>query len=248
MTIDIEMAKHRTVNTHFWDDAYIESLGPSEILLFLFLITNPQTNIAGVYEITVTRMHERTKLSKAKIMEILAKFERDDKFIYRDNLMLTVNAIKHQKTDVPTIKTGIETIVSQAPQWVKDRLGIVYEFLSHLILIPSYSIPSDVGKREETKPKKPVTLPTSVESEINSLLDAVAPLIGAKSRQTMANAKQWRDVCEIVVKEQRDVIAFLDVVKGEAHRNKAAPQFFTAQNCLKVFQTKAVKVNNGFVH
>lgn len=123
------MAKHRTVNTHFWDDSYIETLSPNEILLFLFLITNPQTNIAGSYEITITRMYERTRLSKTKIAEILKKFEADGKFIYKDNWMLAVNAISHQKTDVPTILKGIETIILDSPRWVIDRVLIDYQGL-----------------------------------------------------------------------------------------------------------------------
>lgn len=237
------MSKHRTVNTHFWDDAYIETLGPSEILLFLFLITNPQTNIAGVYEITIKRMQERTKLAKAKIEEILQKFERDGKFIYRNNIIVAVNAIAHQKTDVPSIAKGIETIVSDSPQWVKDRLCTLYPFLSHLILIPSNSIPCDAGRQP-----KPSPLPTSAEKEITCLLDAIAPLVGAKSRETMANKKGWREFAEVAVKEQHPITDILGVVKSEANRNKAAPQFFTPQNCLKILQAKKVKASNGFHH
>lgn len=148
------MSKHRTVNTHFWDDAYVENLTSNEILLFLFLITNPQTNIAGIYEITLKRMHERTKIPTVKIQQILAKFEADGKFIYKDNLMLAVNAIAHQKVDVPTIKTGIVQIVSNSPQWVKDRVCIDYPFLSHLILISSNSIQSngDGGGKPKIEP------------------------------------------------------------------------------------------------
>ena len=41
--------KHRYIKTKFWDDSYIIELNPHEKLLFLYLITNPLTNIAGVY-------------------------------------------------------------------------------------------------------------------------------------------------------------------------------------------------------
>lgn len=234
------MAKHRTVNTHFWDDSYIETLSPNEILLFLFLITNPQTNIAGSYEITVTRMHERTRLSRIKIEEILTKFEADGKFIYKDNWMLAVNAISHQKTDVPTILKGIETIILDSPQWVKNRVCIDYQGLwidpSLLILsnsILSNSIPSDAGKGERPKPKKPPSLPTSVESEILVWLDAIAPLTGAKDRRTMVNSKRWRESVESAIKEGHDLLDFMAAVKSEAHRNKGTPQYFTPEQTLK---------------
>ena len=50
------VAKQRIVNTKFWDDSYIARLTPTEKLLFLYLITNPLTNIAGVYELPVKRV------------------------------------------------------------------------------------------------------------------------------------------------------------------------------------------------
>lgn len=174
------MSKHRTVNTHFWDDSYIETLQPVEMLLFLFLITNPQTNIAGVYEITVRRMHERTRIPKARILQILEKFEADDKFIYKDNVMLAVNAIAHQKTDVPTIKTGIITIVSKAPDWVKNRLCIEYEFLSHLILILSNSIPSNPADAGGKPPLREIFFGT-IEAGLSERM-------GIK---TLPNQREW---------------------------------------------------------
>lgn len=110
------------------------------------------------------------------------------------------------------------------------------------------SQPSEPERIETPKQKKPPSLPTSVESEINYLLDAVAPLTGAKSRQTMANPKRWREVVEIVVKEQHEVPQFLGVVKNELNRNKGTPQFFTPEGCLKVLQSQQIKSNNGFTH
>lgn len=116
-----------------------------------------------------------------------------------------------------------------------------------LLLIPDS--PNTVARVENGfKNQKPLSLPTSVESEITSLLDAVAPLTGAKSRQTMANAKRWREVCEVVVKEQHEVPQFLDAVKTEAGRNKSSPQFFTPELCLKRLQTQQIKKDNGFIH
>ena len=47
------MFKHRYINTHFWKDNYIINLDPTEKLIYLYLLTNPLTNIAGVYEINI---------------------------------------------------------------------------------------------------------------------------------------------------------------------------------------------------
>lgn len=101
---------------------------------------------------------------------------------------------------------------------------------------------------ENPKPQKPASLPNSVESEINSLLDAVAPLTGAKSRQTIANPKLWREVCTVVVKEQHEVPVFLSIVKSERQRTHEQPEYFSPWGCLKKLQAQTVKATNGFIH
>jgi hypothetical protein len=129
------MAKGRYVNTFFWDDPYIEDLCPHGKLLFVYLITTPLTNIAGSFEITLKKMHEHTGIPRDTISDLLKRFEADGKFMYRGNWMLAVNAIEHQSWEThETIRKGIETIVSRSPDWVKHRLCIVYEWLSHLNL------------------------------------------------------------------------------------------------------------------
>ena len=46
------MAKQRIIQTKFWSDPYIQELPTPTKLLYLYLLTNEHTTIAGVYEIT----------------------------------------------------------------------------------------------------------------------------------------------------------------------------------------------------
>lgn len=127
------MANYRQVNTFFWDDPYIENLCTDGKLLFVYLITTPLTNIAGSFEITLKKMHDHTDISKEKICDLLKRFEADGKCIYRDHWMFVCNTIDHQHWETHAkIRKGIETIILASPQWVKDRVCIGYEWLSHL--------------------------------------------------------------------------------------------------------------------
>jgi len=106
------MAKQRTVNTHFWDDKYTSELKPFEKLLFLYLITNPLTNIAGVYEIRIKQIAFDTGLDQEAILRILKKFEDDKKVIYYADCeyIVLINWVKHQKlTD--SVKQGIIRVI-----------------------------------------------------------------------------------------------------------------------------------------
>lgn len=125
------MAKLRSVNTKFWDDPYIGELEPMEKLLFLYLLTNPLTNIAGCYEISLRRIAFDTGIETAKVSEILTKFAQANKIIYRDGWLLIRNFIKNQSMN-PKILKGIEETVKCCPIWIKDSLSIAYQSLSHL--------------------------------------------------------------------------------------------------------------------
>lgn len=124
------MAKHRLVNTRFWDDSYIVTLTPSEKLLFLYLLTNSLTNISGVYELpTLNRVVLDTGLAQETIDGIIRKFELDGKIIYRAGWIAIRNWIKHQTLN-PKVKRGILLELERAPKELSDSLSIDYGSLS----------------------------------------------------------------------------------------------------------------------
>jgi hypothetical protein len=52
--------------------------------------------------------------------------------IYHDGWVLILNFIKNQATN-PKVQIGIEEAVKLSPIWIRNRLAIAYESLSHLI-------------------------------------------------------------------------------------------------------------------
>lgn len=125
------MAKQRYINTHFWDDSYVVELDPIEKLLFLYFLTNPLTNIAGAYEVSLRRVAFDTGIDREMIVKILARFETANKIIYRDGWILITNFIKNQSLN-PKMLKGVEDVVSDCPEWIKETLSIAYQSLSHL--------------------------------------------------------------------------------------------------------------------
>lgn len=127
------MAKQRVINTKFWDDNYIVSLNAEEKLVFLYLLTNPLTNIAGCYEIGLSRIAFDTTIPAVTIMKIFEKFSEAGKVTYRDGWVVIHNFIKNQANN-PKVKIGIEEAVKCCPDWVKDAYSIGFDSLSHLNL------------------------------------------------------------------------------------------------------------------
>jgi len=119
------MSKKRYVETSFWDDYYVSDLDPSEKLLFLYLLTNPATNIAGVYQILVKRIAADTGFDADMVRKIMGRFENDGKMVYKDGWLVLINFIKHQKTGGPSVQKGIERSIKNAPEWA---ISLVIKF------------------------------------------------------------------------------------------------------------------------
>lgn len=114
------MAKNRYVNTRFWDDSYITRLSPNEKLIFLYLLTNPLTTIAGVYELSVKRVAFDVGLSVKEISRTLDQFQRGRKIVREGDWIGIVNFIKHQSLN-PKVKLGIRKELKGAPEQLVER-------------------------------------------------------------------------------------------------------------------------------
>lgn len=127
------MAKERMINTRFWIDDYISNLDPIEKFLFLYFLTNPSTDICGVYEIPLKTVATDTGIEIEMVKKILKRFGRDKKIFYHDGWIGIKNFSKHQK-DNPSVKKGIENGLERAPKEILDRLSQTVPSLSHLNL------------------------------------------------------------------------------------------------------------------
>jgi hypothetical protein len=90
------MSTHRYIATSFWDDDWIQGLDPSEKLLYMYLMTNPLTNIAGIYKITDKRISFDSGFNMDTIHGIITKFEKDGKAYRMGEYVVLPSWPKHQ--------------------------------------------------------------------------------------------------------------------------------------------------------
>ena len=117
------MSKFRYINTKFWDDEYIIDLDPIEKLMYIYFITNPLTNICGIYEITIKRIGFDTGIDRDMVAKILARFEKDDKMYYRNGWIAVRNFIKNQRQSDKVgdnINVGIQRNLESVPEEMKN--------------------------------------------------------------------------------------------------------------------------------
>jgi len=210
------MAKNRMINTRFWIDDYISNLDPVEKLLFLYCLTNPYTDICGIYEIPVKHIAMETGLDKDMVIKILKRFEDDHKIIYIKGWIGIVNFTKHQQKN-PKVTIGIENGLKQAPKELVDRLSIDYDRQSHFnsnlnlnsntnIKIEDKNSPSLSKKKEQTPLIKKISYLSEIPEED---LKEFCTRFSASPKQIKDKAESLKLYCQSKGKVYKDYKAFL---------------------------------------
>ena len=128
------MAKQRLVNTKFWTDTYSSKLDPIEKLMFLYFLTNPHTNISGIYELPLRNIAFDTGIDKDMVEKILERFAKDQKIHYIDGWVYIVNFVKNQNQGSSKVQTGINNELSKVPTQIVHKIKEINgtDTLSHL--------------------------------------------------------------------------------------------------------------------
>lgn len=70
------MAFYRTISMSFWTDSKVaDDFTPEDRYFYLYLFTNPHTNLCGCYEISIKQAVTETGYSKDTIENLLERFE-----------------------------------------------------------------------------------------------------------------------------------------------------------------------------
>lgn len=170
--------KQRVVNTRFWIDDYISNLDPSEKLMFLYFLTNPHTDICGIYEVPLKHVYLETGLEKEVVLKILQRFDRDGKIFYENGWVAVKNFAKHQQKN-PKILIGIEDGLLHAPKNLVQKMQntpIAYDSLSK----PMDSLPLSITDKEKEEDKekdkdkdkeKELAAQNAASKQINEFID-----------------------------------------------------------------------------
>ena len=194
------MATQRFISTSFWDDEWVQTLDPSEKLLYLYLMTNPLTTIAGVYEITVRRMCFDTGFNTDTIKHILGKFEKSKKAFHHNGYIVIPAWPQHQKAETrPKIKEGIDAIINKLPkEMVEYIISVGYRYdIGTYTYVRNYSdsdsdIDSDIDTESELEREKAPAAPSpvpQVKRFVKPTLEEVA--LYCKERRNAVSAQAF---------------------------------------------------------
>ena len=76
------MAIFRNIQMSFWTDPKIaDDFTPDEKFFYLYLLTNPHTNLCGCYEVSIKQMADETGCTRERIEKMVTRLEEAHKVI-----------------------------------------------------------------------------------------------------------------------------------------------------------------------
>ena len=143
------MAKQRYINTKFWSDSFVVELNPLDRYLFLYLLTNEHTNIAGIYELPIVRMAQETGLDKEMLSKMMKRL--GGKIAYSEGWVIIRNFQKHQKRN-ESVLIGIGNVMAEIPSKIK----VLYQKLTDTPQTPPrLGTDTELSKPESISESKP---------------------------------------------------------------------------------------------
>ena len=105
------MSVYRTLQLSFWTDNKVQDdFTPEDKYFYLYLLTNPQTNICGCYEISYSEMIIHTGYNKESIIRLLDRFEKVHdliRFSSETKEVLILNWYKYNWSKSPLTLKGV---------------------------------------------------------------------------------------------------------------------------------------------
>ena len=131
------MATYRAIYLSFWTDAKVDDdFTPEDKYFFLYLLTNPHTNICGCYEVTPKQMARETGYNEDSVKRLLDRMEKVHGVIKYDSdtkEVLIPNWGKYNWHNSPKTMAGAEKVAQHIKsetfkKTVADTLSIGYGY------------------------------------------------------------------------------------------------------------------------
>ena len=112
----INLAIYRNVQLSFWTDNKVEDdFTPEDKYFYIYLLTNPQTNICGCYEVSFNQMTRQTGYNKETILRLIERFENVHKVIKYNaetKEILLINWYKYNWSKSSDTLKGVKKVAS----------------------------------------------------------------------------------------------------------------------------------------
>lgn len=120
------MAIYRTIQMSFWTDTkVVDCFTPEDKYFYLYLMTNPHTNLCGCYEVSIKQVSDETGYTKETVERLIDRMEKVHNVIRYSKItkeLLILNWSKYNWTTSPTFQKPLRKEIDE----VKDSEFMVF--------------------------------------------------------------------------------------------------------------------------
>ena len=117
------MSRQRSVSTSIWSKSRrFRKCNPIDRYLFLYLITNHDTELCGAYEQDIDDIVHFTGLTSDRVSKGFQQLEKAGLAKYDDGWIVIPKYIEQAKVDNPNVRKGIERSMSLLPERIAKAL------------------------------------------------------------------------------------------------------------------------------
>jgi hypothetical protein len=147
------VSKMRSVQTTIWTKSKkFRECDAVEKLLFLFLITNPETSLCGAYEMMLDDIAHYTGIDHRNLPHVFAGLDRRGLARYEGGWVIIPNY--KALYDNPKVQKGIERELAELPAHIRDSLSIDYDSPSHPIRNSNSNSNSNLTEKSAPSPTR----------------------------------------------------------------------------------------------
>lgn len=243
------MAVYRSVHLSFWTDNKVEDdFTPEDKYFYIYLLTNPQTNICGCYEISYSQMTRNTGYNKDTIIRLLERFENVHKIIKFDKNtkeVLILNWYKYNWSKSEKTLTGVENVAKhikseEFKKYVLDVVNCIRNdtpIMGHICPIQASVSDTDINniyinnKRDIVNTSKNININNNILDELitefnisNYLLDGINTWLKYKKERRFTYKESGLRTLVKTIKAKADeygeqaVIAIIDESIGNGYQ------------------------------
>lgn len=167
------MAVYRTVYLSFWTDAKVDDdFTPEDKYFYLYLLTNPHTNICGCYQIGEKQFSRETGYNSETISRLISRFENVHDVIRYDpetKEILILNWHKYNWTKSEDLRNNVRKVAENI------KSDAFKEYVFSLLGDPMETLPTPSPHRGGTSDTDTVTVSDTVTDTVNVNIKQCVP-------------------------------------------------------------------------
>lgn len=114
----------RVLNTRIWADTWFENINTIDKLVWIYLLTNQNTNMLGIYELSSKRAAFELRINESKFNESIKRFQGKGKCFRINEYVFIPNWMKNQSMNPNMIKSAensFNNLPKNVTNWLLDN-------------------------------------------------------------------------------------------------------------------------------